>query len=466
MKKSELEQIVKMSNLEYEILNDKNTIMNIWPSYKNDKLKIGNKYYSDQVLGKEEVTSLNLKFESLIPSLIKNKIIVRLVSIMSNGVISNLVLELKHGHNKFDSDFEIDTDFFDHIAYSKIIPTDIGYKYSHPETIRESQTLFDYTLKPHEIKMVIKNLSEIFKAFSYSSDNKNIEWMNNFLIFQNNIEPFKFAIENNIMSVETIIDELCNDASIQYENDEMYQKLFRYLSKFKTGSLEIFHDNIYANYYIKILISSSLTYKNVLKNWEFKFLSGQRLLTYLVQYDYQKEFKQFVNIKDSFRHHFVNWDMLIQPLLKNDMLTDINFFNKLIKNNWLDFSLIDEDYLINFLYNQLNLINRNVYINIMYEFMKHFDNKHEQLLKKLFDKFDTDDIHESIARDIIENFLINSNLNEVSSFKCNDAAIMKYLSEDNKLRKKLLSDPDFINYLIEKDKVQYLPTEIQDVFLF
>lgn len=58
------------------------------------------------------------------------------------------------------------------------------------------------------------------------------------------------------------------------------------------------------------------------------------------------------------------------------------------------------------------------------------------------------------------------NVVEGVSFQYYDGVILTYLKDSDPLKKKLMADEDFIDYVVKSDKLEYLPKTVTDVFLF
>ena len=134
MKRSKLEKIVKDSGFKFEVGNSFHTIMHIWLPRNRDGVEYNRKFYYPEILGKNEVDELNNKFKKLLVILKDNNIKIRTYTIIDNGILSELILDIKKNMLSFDEqdmDFEIETDIpdkpYNHLNYSSIMPDSIGY---------------------------------------------------------------------------------------------------------------------------------------------------------------------------------------------------------------------------------------------------------------------------------------------------------------------------------------------------
>lgn len=467
MKKSELETIITNIGLESETNNNINTILQVWQPYKNGGFKFNDHYYSAEVLGEKEVKSLNSKFEKLRRVLIKEKIIIRSSYIIENGVVASWVLEIKNGKTKqLSSDFEIETEIsklnFGKKDYDDVIPTIVGYDYvSTPLGVKKE--FFKHKLKKHEKEMVINNMSELLKTLF---PEENISWMHNFLIYQNSIEPFKKAIENNLIDPADIINSVLSNIDA-YASHSRYKQLFSILSKIKIDRCTLYKKRGTTHEYLpSFIVESPTMFNNILKNWDFSVDTGQHIISFLIKNEYIKQFKQFIKIKNPNKYKFVDWNNTIEYVLKTVCNDDPKYLKMLLTKGWMSLDEVYYGYFIEFLVDVVNELNFDTYIIVLQEFLKNH-NHHDELLEQLFDRFEIDDLHDSfISRGIMGEFIKFTNLSLVSDFKIKDASILIYLDDNHPLRKKLLSDQSFISYLLEINKTEYLPQETIDMFMF
>lgn len=471
MKKSELVQEIKDLGLEYEVVNNNNVIIQIWQPYKGKRYKLGSKYYHIDVFGEKEVSELNNNFEKLIELLRKNKIIARNSNIINNGIISEIVIEVKNGTLKnLKLDFDIETDIKHllqgYTPYDDLTPNDIGYSYVVGD-YEESLSLFDEKMRKDEIELVLSHMDELFRTFS-SKD--SVRWMYNFALYQKSIEPFEYALKNQIVTPLLATEEILSfDIAYSEFFPIQHKKMFRLLSEFKLKNMDLdWNGNSkYKGHLPDIILKTPMIYKNVLKNWEMNFITGQKTMTHMIQNDYTKQFKQFVNAKDPFKYHFVSWDDLIAPILKTIGHNDSKFLTKMFKNEWLDFKTSSYANITNFLINMLDRMNYKSYSIIMHRLMEVQPYYPIKLLHIMFKKFDDDDLHDTfISRAVVSEILAQIKEIKPNEFKMGDGKIMEYLDEDKRVRDALLSDSDFIKYLIENEKSKYLPEEAKDIFLF
>lgn len=470
MKKSELVKIIESLGLAYQLNNTINTLIQVWQPFKNNGFKIGNTYYSAEVLGANEVNTLNAKFEKLRDILIENKIIIRSSHVIENGVISEWVLEVKNGKtNNFNDDFEIETDIknlrYGQMRYNDVIPNKVGYSYKDtPAGIKKER--FKYKLKKPEQDLVITNINELLSDLS---EKENIEWLHNFLIIQNNIEPFNIVIKNNIITVKVIVETLFNSDLIDYDSQyhPQYKKLFNQLSLIKIDDITILKNlNKFNKQYLPdFLIQTASLFKNIMTNWDFSEDTGQNILFFLVEQNYPLHFKTFIKLKDPNKHAINDW-YLKQEIITTICNTHPKYLSQLIDDKWISLDTVYFGDIIDFLVDNIGILNIETYKIVLKNFLERSSHQ-DDLLNELFKKFDDDDLHDSfLSRDIMDEFIKYTILEDVDDFKNNDAAIMMYLKDNDPLKIKLLSDASFINYLISINKTKYIPKHIIDLFIF
>ena len=95
MKRSKLEKIVKDLGFKFEVGNSFHTIMHIWLPINRDGVEYNRKFYYPEILGKNEVAELNNKFKKLLVILKDNNIKIRTYTIIDNGILSELILDIK-----------------------------------------------------------------------------------------------------------------------------------------------------------------------------------------------------------------------------------------------------------------------------------------------------------------------------------------------------------------------------------
>lgn len=466
MKRSELEKIISGLNLEYAIENNGNLIMQVWQKYSDTGFKIESKYYSASVLGEKEVTTLNSNFKKLLKTLDENNIQIISTHNIENGVISTWILGLRDeplNNKDRNLDFEIQTRLKtvrNTVNYSDALPQNVGYGYQNS---RISPRFGGEKLRKHELELVIQNIDEVFKAAS-----NNASWIVEFSVSQNSSEPVRLAVEKNIIDAPSAISAVFDHDEIYYDRQREYTTVLKYLTTLKADDVNIAFKNRRGSL-PDVIVNSTGLYQNVLKNWEFEFNTGQKILTMLIQDEYVKQFKQFINLKDPKKYKFQDWYDLTEQVLKIACANDVKFLKKLLDDGWIDFSVLHSFYIADFLTEIFNQFDTSAYLMIMVAYLKYFpeEEDHKTLLGLLFNKFDQGDFHDSfITREIMETFIKNMNIESTSSFMINDAVIMFYLDDNSALKKKLLSDGKFLNYLAKVDKLEYMPETVKDVFLF
>ena len=164
MKKSELEHMVLSLGLKCSVENNIHTIMQVWQPFQKNGFIINSKIYDAHTLGKDEVNSLNNKFEKLVVILKKNNIKIRNSYTIENGVISSIILDIKENilsSKEIKNDFEIETNFksAESTDYDSIIPKNVGYGFDDNKQSPISQ--FNEKLKPHELKLIINKFVHI-----------------------------------------------------------------------------------------------------------------------------------------------------------------------------------------------------------------------------------------------------------------------------------------------------------------
>lgn len=463
MKRKELEATVKELGLEFSVENNiGKTIMQVWQPYAPSGFKIDSKYYSASSLGKSEVESLNSKFRNLLKVLEENKIRITNSSNIENGVISTWVLHLKDEPLKNEErnvDFDIDTELFDGVmVYSRMMPAKIGYRYSN---FRTTTLYSNDKLKKHELELMLKNIEEIIESL----DDKR-ELLVDFSIKNNTVEPIKYLIEKGIMAPRIVIELLFTHDDIYYDNQKEFLTILKYLTTLKAENINILNNNRRGSL-PDLILDLGYLYKSVLKNWEFEKDTGQKILTMMVRDDKQKQFRMFIEAKSADRYYFREWHDLQEYVLKFTCADNPKLLKKLIEDGWMALDNVSSDYFLDFLYEAVNSISVESYVLVMDEFMGYFGDMHDTLLSHLFDKFDHDDLHDTmISRELMEAFLKRTDLKPPKPFMTHNAAIMIYLKDDHPLRKELLSNGEFVQYIVSVGKTEFLPETVKDIFLF
>lgn len=463
MKRSELEKIITDLGLEFEIENSSNLIMQIWQPYADSGFKIGSKYYTASCLGKKEVDDLNNKFKKLLVVLDANDIQINRTHNIENGVISTWIIDLRKDNlpnSDRNLDFEIETKIKTNsniVNYYDAMPLKVGYGYSGKIDVMFGSDKF----KKHEMDLIIQNIDEVLEA-----SKKDASWIVEFSVSQNNVTPVQVAIEKNVITSDSAIYALFDHDEIYYDKQREYGTILKYLTTFKIDELNIVDKN-YRGKLPDLVIETSSLYSNVLKNWEFEKKTGQKILTMMVQDEQLKQFKQFINLKDTKKYKFQDWYDLKEQVLKLLCSDDEKFLQKLLSDGWFDFSNVESLAIIDFLIETFNQFGTPSYLIIIKEFMRLFPGEHKTLLTHLFDKFDKEDFHDSfLSRDIMDVFIKNMKIDSAADFMINDAIIMFYLPDNHPLKNKLLSNGDFLNYIAKVDKLEYMPETVKDVFLF
>ncbi len=463
MKRKELEAIITDLGLEFEVENNiGHTIMQVWQPYTNSGFKIDGKYYSAGCLGKPEVTNLNSNFQKLLDVLRKNKIQIIHKNNIENGVISTWILALRSEtliNAERNLDFEIETDITsDIVSYDYVMPTEIGYMYS---TFR-TRTLYSADkLRKHELELVLKNINELVTAIGDKT-----ELIVDFSVHNGSVEPLKHVIEKGLMTPKDVVETLFKSEDVYYDRQGEYGKIFKLLVTYKIDDLDLLKNSRRGNL-PDLVVDSVGMFKEILKNWEFTRSTAEKILTFLVQDEHFKQFKQFIDTKDPKRYQFTDWYDVAEQTIKLLCADDAKFLKKLFTTGWLDLRKFTASQVEDLIIEDFNSMDNDAYILLITQYMSDYPANHKQLLELLFDKFDKEDFHDSnLTKEVMDAFIKNMKINSVGVFMINDAAILLYLPESHPLRKTLLETPAFIKYLIEIDKIEYLPKDAKDIFLF
>ena len=126
---------------------------------------------------------------------------------------------------------------------------------------------------------------------------------------------------------------------------------------------------------------------------------------------------------------------------------------------------IDDDYIIEFIENQL-LDNETITCEplIIKEFLKYKTVTNiNNLLGAILNVANKKNLLlvPEVVKPFIDNFPV-----DYLDYKQADAGIMKYLKDQDPLKIFLLSQTDFLDYLLEINKQEYLPAIAKDIFLF
>jgi hypothetical protein len=468
MKKSELEHMVLSLGLKCSVENNIHTIMQVWQPFQKNGFIINSKIYDAHTLGKDEVNSLNNKFEKLVVILKKNNIKIRNSYTIENGVISSIILDIKENilsSKEIKNDFEIETNFksAESTDYDSIIPKNVGYGFDDNKQSPISQ--FNEKLKPHELKLIINNIDEI------SSTVKNpINWVIDFSIAQENIDLLKILTENKSTKIEDVIHSFFHIMSDKSQN-KIYSDILYHLSDFKIDNLALFDDdnnhNVSQTFKLfEIGVSYQKIYINILKNWDFSFETGQEILQYLLDTENNAAFARFIDYKDAKKYYFNSW-RLKSSVITLTCLQDHKFLQLLIDQDWL--RLVDDENvqllsLIKKTIFETNLQSQAILLKIL---LVHFPDYQPTILLQLLKLFSGNKIHEGkIATNLIRIFIENTTISNMMDYAIDEASIMKYLNDGDQLKQSLLKNKEFIQYLLTNKKVEYLPEKIKKIIFF
>lgn len=479
MKRSKLEKIVKDLGFKFEVGNSFHTIMHIWLPKNRDGVEYNRKFYYPEILGKNEVDELNNKFKKLLVILKDNNIKIRTYTIIDNGILYELILDIKEKTLSFDEqdmDFEIETNIpdkpYNHLNYSSIMPVSTGYGSKGNNNFNLTTYTFNIdawtttlNLKSHEKELIYKNLDEIFSVFTIE---ENLVWLENFAILHKDLKPLQIAIENEIITPKQFTEYVFSQDEIYYSYEKEYTILFKYLSSFKIDKLNTNPSKSAKKggsrgYLPHICFTPKKIYKDILKNWEFNYESSQKILEFLLLHERPDEFKEFVMVKDAKKYYFDDWDTLQENILKK-LRYDVPFIQKLFDEGWMEMEHIDDDYIIEFIENQLLFMDIiTCEPLIIKEFIKYKTITNiNKLLGTVLTIANENLFHiPEIVKPFIDNFSV-----EYLDYKQADAEIMKYLKDQDPLKIFLLSQKDFLDYLLEINKPEYLPVIVKDIFLF
>lgn len=477
MLKSELEKILQSLGLKSEVGNSLNTIMSIWREHKNNKYLINGDYYSTAVLGKNDIEELNKPFKQLLDTLIKNKLQIRDVHLTENGAISEIVIYARKdtlSYNEKDIDFEIETNVPTRVygskSYNEVIPSEIGF------TLKEyssTDILFDLELSKKEKDKVLENLEDILDNLDLTD---STAWVLQYIETQNEPRIIKYVIENKMLPSKFLIQEILNNEEAFSDNQniiKLYTEVFKYISTIKCVDIDARTDSDFVGHLPNYVVESLPIFKNILENWEFTYETGQTILDKIsieLHTDvYAKRLKLWVATKDPEMYYLDSWDSMESIL--GYFSFDTKFITTLFENKWLEVEHIASDYLIDFITtesesmkqfsseHQPKILKSLAYI--INEVFKHYNvEKLNKILKKILIASSKRSYDYSIAlKPFIDKF-------KGLDFKIADGEIIKYLKDKDPLKQKLLSDSDYISYLIAMKKEEYLPQNVTDIFLF
>lgn len=478
MLRTELEEIVKQLGLQSDCGNSLNVIMEIYREHKNNKYFLDGEYYSTNVLGKNDINKLNEPFKKLLNVIKENKLQVRDVNIVENGAITAIILYVKKESltfNEKDDDFEIETNIptnlYGSVNYDYVIPERVGF--GTLDDFDGDSIIFRDALSKKEKEKIINNLDEIFDAFNIE---ENLEWVLNYIETQNDITPVHKLIDKKIVTQEMLIESIFENEEIYSNNANMinlYTKLFKFISTLQCSNLDINKNSNFLSRLPDFAIENTTIFKNILENWDFDYDSGQKVLTHMANMlyisTYAIRFKSWIMNKPTEKYYFDSWDL--QEMALTYFTYDFTFIKFLFENRWIDINDTDPDFLIDFIRdecddsntytskNKVKIIKSLAYIVTRMTEIYNINDK-SRLLEKLLMVSNKSGYDLSI---ILKPFIDNFNgLN----FKIGDGEIMKYLSNKDQLKHILLSDSDYISYLISKHQEKYLPQNVTDIFLF
>lgn len=472
MKKSEFEDIIKTIGLLYDYSKNDHVVMNIWQPFTKNGFKLNDVYYNPVVLGKNEVIKLNEKFEKLLKIIKENKFIVRTSFNIENGIISEFQLDIKNEANSVknlkNDDFEIETDFTSKYSrlkpndYDSLIPTTTGYSANN-----NLRRIFEsIKLKRHEKELIFKNYEEIFNEIPNPED-----WLISLSLHSNDSTFITIAITEKFSSPNKMLSSIFEEKRNEFDAEDYY-KMISALCKLKISDISVYNslNFSFASSIFEQLLENKSDFEKLLKNWEFSYDDGQqflRTLLTLVKYD---AFKQFIYAKNPSKYVFSDWDLQKQVLLRV-CFKDASFFSDLIDDGWLQFSNIPEAKILNFISttSMFSIADLGFSKLLINEFMDAFNssNSHGRLLSELLTAFENENMQLSdYAQEIIDIVIEKFKFKTIESFMLHDAIIIEYLENFKDFKNKLLEDSEFIQYLVKCDKLDYLPNEIKDFFLF
>lgn len=468
MQVSELKKLTTDLGLKHQVENSVNsTIMQVWQPNVSAGFLIDDKVYNPVVLGKKQVQMLNSKFEELLQILKTNKISIQSVHQVENGIISTWILDLKQERViDVKQDFEIESNVKNKlnlsVDYSQAMPTKIGYNTS--TGIIGASFLYD-KIKISDLDMLMMNIDELIQSYG---DNKM--WITQLSVAQNTTKPIKVCIEKNLLTPKKCIEQLFSNGDIYYKQQTEYTKILTFLSQFKIDDVVLKKNNVRGNF-PDLVIESNTIFKNIMKNWEFEKNTADTILTFLIQDEHIARFNEFTSIKDAKKYKLNDWFDQIEPCLKTICNNNPKLSKRLINEGWIVLEDIDYSWLIDFICESINAFSSTqIVLLLIQEFMRINPEHNKALFTGLFDTFDKKDLHDSFeSREVMEFFISNIDqnnilFNDINLFIRSDAAIMVYIEQNSKIYNKLITNTDFINYLISLNKAQYIPQTIKDIF--
>lgn len=458
MKLSELIKYVDEIGLKHTLVGSHDAfVLQVWQPFHDTKgfqLDDG-KWYNVDALTKTEILNLNSKFEKLLKIIKPHGIRIREAYSIEANLISEWQIFLANS-NPYEDDFEIETENIRTYTtrYDKVIPKKVGHTNALNFGVEK--------LKKHEIEKIIKNTPEILSGFDKVD---NIIWTLNFVQKYKKIEPLKIAIETKILDPKQVVEYYFSN-KIHRGNEKTAKLAFNYLSEFEIDDLNF---SASTRFLPNFILESKPLYQKIMRNWDFDKITGKALITRLVEQEFDIQFKYFVKVKDPLRYRIEDWygfwDLVLDEICGDDHM----FLWYLVDEKWIDLRTIDTQYLFDFISNSINKVSKRTNDIIIEEMMlgHQDDDTHEKLLLTILTAFSDKRLHNSaFAFHIMRTFFKFSLLDSPKEFMYDSASVMMYLNDDNPLKKMLLADPVFIKYLMDVDKLEYLPETAKDVFLF
>jgi len=413
----------------------------------------------------EEINKFNKKYEDLLKILKAHNIKVIRSSPVENGLIADLLIFLKQVKNDSryrrkepPADFEITSNVnknsrLQPMRDDEIIPQATGFSFDSPD--------FQHVkLKKHEIEMVIRSTPDILKIYDKE---ENVNWLVNFITNQNNTKPLEEAINSGVMDSKSIVEEILNNRRhINAMSDAQLKKVIGFLSTTKIMALDLereSRDGIIP----KAILETPPIFNRIMKNWEFTQTTGRKILMKIVDEVHVKAFKKFVTTKSGPDYYFDQWFQQ-EAVLRDFCSKEPQLLNLLVKDGWLHFSLISMDNIAEFFNDYSQVVPIKLIEIMIKEYFKH-NNPYGKFIKTVLIEIDAP------SEELTQILIDNANYDQIADedLMIRDGIIMKYLEDypdDHPLKVRLISSEQFVSYLLDNGKGEYLPEDVRDIFIF
>jgi len=443
MRLSQLIKKIDELNLEYQLLDDPNLIINVWTPYNDRGIKLEDgKYYSNDTLTSDDITSIRGKYLELAQLAFDNDLKIKNINYIEFNLIANMQIELGR-YLTTDSIKNNDIELEPTEAHGLDIKVaDLSYDGLHP------QKIFNTKLRKHEKEKVLNNILDLL---SYHNDYGRAIILLNLVEYSSFIEPLKVALDEQYIDISFMIEETHKRDVVYYED---FKKLFATLSTYKsTYPIDLSYNRGYLS---DSAVESPKTMKQICENWEFTNETAHRVLTFLIQNEQTKALGIFLKNYQPFE--ITDYlDIIEQGLLT---IVESRIF-KLFLDDWVDLSKFKVEIL-----NDLDTFTIRLYdepIKLLVEGLLNIGVEPNYLFKKLLDSYANSNLYNPFAsgKKAMKLFI-----NLDVDFTHRDGYVLNFFIDNQKLIDKIIKDPKVVEVLVASNNFTFLPEEIKSIFVF